>query len=132
MALKVTDIRVGNYVDYETIPYVVDTTATASNRLVVAALYHEWKPEPCGISELKGIPIDEEWLRKNDFLQDGLFENQRIKVLGKARQLRYNTKTCRLSFETNRFLEGTPWPVRFVHQFQNACNDMGWEVEVKC
>ena len=56
----------------------------------------------------------------------------RIKVLGKARQLRYNTKTCRLYFETNRFLEGTPWPVRFVHQLQNACNDMGWEVEVKC
>ena len=117
MALEITAIRIGNYVDYETIPYVVDSI-TASGRLVVTAVNHDWRPEPCGSPDLEGIPIDD-------------FEHQRVKVISKNKQLRYNTHTGRLYFETNRYLEGTPWPVRFVHQYQNACNDMGWKVDVK-
>lgn len=130
MALEITAIRIGNYVDYETIPYVVDSI-TASGRLVVTAVNHDWRPEPCGSPELEGIPIDDKWMEKNGFEKDGLFEHQRVKVISKNKQLRYNTHTGRLYFETNRYLEGTPWPVRFVHQYQNACNDMGWKVDVK-
>lgn len=128
--MNVTQIRTGNYVDFETIPYVVDSV-TADGRLVVTALHHEWEPEPAGINEIEGIPIDSAWLEKNGFKPEGIFENLLVKELGRKRQLRYNIKTCRLYFETNKFLEGTPWPVKFVHQYQNAITDMEWEVEVK-
>lgn len=126
--MKITQIRTGNFVDFETIPYSVDTI-TVDGRLVLVAVNHKWKPEPAGFNEVKGIPVDDHWLADNSFKQHEFLKQYWIRNLDNRRKLIYNMKTRRLQFYRNfRFLGSTPWKVCFVHQIQNACDDIKWEI----
>lgn len=129
--MKTTQIRSGNFVDFETIPYVVDTV-TADGKLVVTAVHHDWKPEPAGIAELKGLPIDDEWLRENGFVKRNDFPYTFAKRLDDGREIVYDTMVHMLYFDDTYTEKAVPWPVMYVHQVQNACEDMEWEIEFKC
>lgn len=90
--MKITDLRIGNIVDYETIYYRVDSLI-GENKVILTAINHEWEPEPAGIAEIVGIPLTPEILKTLGFEPlNKKTTHLWIKNVGGYRYIRYMTR----------------------------------------
>ena len=127
--MNVEELRVGNIVNFETIYYKVDTV-TASGKLVVTAIKKEWKPEPTVITELKGIELTPEILKQLGFEPlNKAMPHLWTKHVGGYRYIRYHDEVRYMEFEHMNVFTRIPWPVKYVHQMQNACKDYNLNIE---
>ena len=110
------DLSYGYIVDYETIPYIIDSTV-GDKEVIVTPINHDWRPERASISELNGIEITKPFLLANGFIKkdDGHFDF--------VFALDYDLETGILkSVSTNeRYLK----PIRYVHEMQRAFWEIG-------
>lgn len=136
--MRIRQLRTGNLVIYEAcyhkIKGITDNEDGKPAILTVRAVNHpNWEEDRCGIEELQGIPIEDKWLRRNRFLKSSMFPDTYIYALDTSRVMIYNTKSELLTFDNGQLGETkkVPWPVTYVHQLQNACEDMEWNITVE-
>lgn len=127
--MKITDLRIGNIVDYETIYYRVDSLV-GENKVILTAINHEWEPEPAGIAEIVGIPLTPEILKTLGFEPlNKKTTHLWIKNVGGYRYIRYHDEVHYMEFEHLSSFARVPWAIKEFHQMQNACTDYGLDVK---
>lgn len=130
--MKARQLRTGNIVLYENCYYEVRAVnVTGIPKLNVKAINHDWGTEVCGVNEVEGADISADFLKKNGFvILNKALPELWIKPLGAYRYIRYHSGVHYMDFETVNSFQRVPWPVRYIHQMQNACTDYDLE-EIK-
>lgn len=130
--MKIRELRAGNIVDYETIPYeVLRINVIGAESLNVKAVNHNWGVEMCGINEVTGIAITAGFLEKNGFKQKKEFSHLWVKELPGYRYIHYHDEIHYMEFDFLGNFSKVPWQVKEIHQMQNAITDYGLDIEVK-
>lgn len=131
--MDIKGIRAGNLLIYEACTCIVlGTDITGPARLCVKAVSHDWGNETCGSGEVEGIEITPEILEENGFTMAGdAYPRLWRKELGGGRRILYHLGALAMDFENTAGRMRVPWPVRYVHQMQNACSDYGAETDFR-
>ena len=114
--IEIEDLSKGYIIDYEHIPYEVDTII-ASGDLLLTPIGHDWKPESANIVEIEGIEITNAFLIENGFIfiKDGIYE------FCSALEYDINKKTLRSCATKERY----PKLIQYVHEMQRAFWEIG-------
>ena len=129
--MEIEELRVKNLVIYEACTYKVEgVNIIGVPKLNVKAVNHKWGIELCSPAEVSGIELTPEILKKNGFvvLNKGIPDIW-TKQLEGNRYIRYHSKVHYVDFETTNSFSRVPWPVKFLHQMQNATTDYGLKIE---
>ena len=131
--MNIKELRTGNIVVYEACSFMVmETSIVETERLRVKPVKHDWEIETCGVNEVEGLPIDEDWLKKNGFNKlNEAFPFIWVKQLPGYRYIRYHEKVHYMEFEHLNNYARVPWAIIYMHQMQNACTDYGLDIEFK-
>lgn len=141
--MNIKELRIGNLLIYEACTYILKglyfkEIRTDKNKteevpvLIVKAARQDWQNETCGLNEVEGIRITPEWLKANGFeILNKAMPEIWIKHVGGYRYIRYHSSVCYMDFETTNSFQRVPWPVKFIHQMQNACTDYGIDFKLK-
>ena len=123
--MEAVQLRTGNFVVFEACDYeVLGINVIGTPKLNVKAANGKWGVEMCSPGAVDGIEITPGWLKRNGFVVlNKAMPEIMIKHLGGYRYIRYHTGVHYMDFETTNSFQRVPWPVRFVHQMQNACTD---------
>ena len=120
----VEELGVGRFVDYETIPYRVDTVIENGD-LILTPLNHDWQPEPAHITTIDPIRISCAFLLANGWTEvepkrdlNGDFINDEPHFVLKIE----NTWMIIYPYSGQLFIGRHKWqtPVLYVHQLQNV------------
>lgn len=113
--MKIDELRIGNIVDYETIPYVIHYLYS-SGQVGLIAIKHNWGLETCFISELQPIELTKDILLDNGFERNdsGMYYYKDDKSIAYRLEgnLLYNDVHI-ISFK-----------VKYLHQLQNIISDI--------
>lgn len=131
----IEELGCGRFVDYETIPYWVDTV-TEDGDLVLTPLNHDWKPEPAHIGSIEPIRITDKFLLANKWEESGLKKNLDGEVIiGESSFiLKHDTNSnfkLKLYRESGVLYAGHsrwPVPVLYIHQLQNIMISVGMKI----
>ena len=126
--MKITELRIGNIVDFETIYYRIDSLV-GENKIILTAISHDWKPEPAGIAEMEGIVLTPNLLKTLGFEPlNKAMPHLWIKNVGGYRYIRYHDEVRYMEFEHMNVFARVPWVIKYLHQMQNACTDYGLNI----
>ena len=130
--MRIKELRTGNVVDYETIPYeVLRINIIDKESLCVKAVNHDWEVETCGINEVKEIDITPGFLKQNGFEPEKSLPHLWKKELPGYRYILYHDEIHYMEFDFLGNFSRVPWPVKEIHQMQNAMTDYGLDIELK-
>lgn len=128
----IEELGVGRFVDYETIPYRIDTPV-ADGELIITPLNHDWQPEKAHISEIMPIRITEPFLLSNNWIKNEASKDLKGKVNDEQS---YTFKTNGVMFTlypstSELFVNHCKWPkkIKFVHELQNVMVAAGLSIK---
>ena len=126
------ELGTGRFVDYETIPYRVDTVIEDGD-LILVPLNHDWRPEPAHITTIKPIRITAPFLLANGWTQTEQARDLNGDIIGDEPRFILKRDDIWMTLYSRYgqlFVNRHKWitPVLYIHQLQNVMVSAGMSI----